>query len=368
MKSSSPGTDVLALIGRYRKAIMGFAALSILFFHEYITLLTPATPFLYDVERYLKRFAFMGVDIFFLLSGMGLTYAIKKSGLGTFYYKRFKRIVIPFLLIGILRAITAHWPFELFIRNVTGFNFWATNMYSLLWFVPAIAAFYLLFPWYYKLMSKTSSKLAFTGAVILIWLLLSMLLADGVRAAGREEFYGFTNRIPVFLIGILLGWMAQNRKLYLKGVSWIFLLLMNAAGFYLAIQTNYNGWSILVPVSNCCIPNLLMAVSLTMLLAKFFDLISRFSPSRILFSFLGFFGMVSLEFYCVQEFLAEQIFPQINTQPPALQNLIIFVAVTVVATALYYFEQGFWKLAELPFTRRKQANQATEPQLKPAKD
>ncbi len=362
MKTNPPsaGTDILALVSKYRKAIMGAAALYVLFFHEYITLLTPETPFFYDVERYLKRFGFMGVDVFFLLSGMGLTYAIAKSGVGRFYYRRFKRIIIPFLLIGILRAVTAHWPFELFVKNVTGYSFWATNMYSLLWFVPAIAAFYLLFPPYYKIMEKMSSKLAFTGAILLLWLLLSMLLADGRKAAGREEFYGFTNRIPVFVIGVLLGWLAQHRKLYIKGISWIFLLLMNAVGFYLAIQTNYFGWFILVPVSNCCIPNLMMAVSLTLLLAKLFELLDRFWASRFINVFFGFFGMISLEFYCVQEFLAEQLFPKINTQPPALQNLIIFVAVTVAATALYYFEMGFWKLVELPFTLKNRSDQKSK--------
>lgn len=349
---SAAGTDILGLVVKYRKVIMGVSALMILFFHEYLTLLTPESPFYY-VERYIKRFSFMGVDIFFLLSGFGLTYAIKKSGVGMFYYKRFKRIAIPFLVIGIFRALTAHWPFELFIKNVTGYSFWASNIYGLLWFVPAIAVFYLLFPLYSKIMNKMSSKIAFTGAVLLLWLLLSMLLADSIRAAGREEFYGFTNRIPVFVVGVLLGWMAQNHKLYIRGVSWMFLILMNAVGFYLAIQTNFFGWFILVPVSNCCIPNLLMAVSLTLLLAKFFDLICRFRVSKAVNLFFGFFGMISLEFYCVQEFLAQQLFPKIATQSPALQNLIIFVAVTVAATVLYYFESGFWMLVELPFTLKK---------------
>lgn len=89
----------LDLISKYRGAIMGFAALWILFFHEWVTLFVNNQVGV-NIEGYLKRIGFCGVDIFLLLSGIGLTFAIRKGNVLTFYYRRIKRILLPFLVMG----------------------------------------------------------------------------------------------------------------------------------------------------------------------------------------------------------------------------------------------------------------------------
>ena len=84
--------SMIAVISKYRKAIMGFAALWILAMHEW-RLLIPYGESFWEREVFLKDIGFCGVDIFLLLSGMGLTYAIKKSSVGRFYFGRIKRIL-----------------------------------------------------------------------------------------------------------------------------------------------------------------------------------------------------------------------------------------------------------------------------------
>ena len=86
--------ETFELVSKYRKAIMGFAALCIMIFHEWIVIF-PTVPVLSVIEAYVKRVSFLGVDIFFFLSGMGLVFAIKKGSLLTYYKNRFKRIIIP---------------------------------------------------------------------------------------------------------------------------------------------------------------------------------------------------------------------------------------------------------------------------------
>jgi len=120
-----------------------------LIFHEY----TPCIG-LYDLQTHFKKIGFVGVDIFFLLSGIGLTYSIKKSTIRRFYYKRFRRIIFPFLAVGILRAVVENWGVRKFIGNITGFNFWTVSIYSFLWFIPAIVMFYLIFPLYNHFLKK----------------------------------------------------------------------------------------------------------------------------------------------------------------------------------------------------------------------
>lgn len=71
---------------KYRTAVMGFAALWIMFFHEGMVLYF-SNPLLYNLERFVKKTGFAGVDIFLLLSGMGLVYAIQKESIPYFYYR-----------------------------------------------------------------------------------------------------------------------------------------------------------------------------------------------------------------------------------------------------------------------------------------
>ena len=54
---------------------MGAAALFILYFHVFIKVIPPEHAAAHFIESRFKRFGYCGVDIFFFLSGMGLTYA-----------------------------------------------------------------------------------------------------------------------------------------------------------------------------------------------------------------------------------------------------------------------------------------------------
>ncbi len=70
-----------AALSKYRGAIMGFAALWIFIFHEYTVLSPVGTP-LYGAAKFIKGIGFAGVDIFFFLSGYGLSFSLSSRGGG----------------------------------------------------------------------------------------------------------------------------------------------------------------------------------------------------------------------------------------------------------------------------------------------
>jgi len=344
---SLPERNDLSLISKYRGAIMGFAAIWILFFHEWIVLSATEETVIGWTERFIKRTGFCGVDIFLFLSGMGLTYAIKKASLGKFYYNRLKRLLFPFLFVAVIRCLNEGWKLSDFIGNVSGYNFYTKTMYSFLWFVPAITTFYILFPAYNTLFSKSSNKLLFTAGAFELWLLLSLILRDDLRG----DLYGFTNRIPIFLIGIYAGWLCQNKKIRFTKTTWIYLFFTMLLGGYLSYLANYKGLYILVPVSNCCIPNMLMAMSLPFLFAKGLDILCTKNCLKIfgngLNKVLCFFGGFSLEFYCIQEWLSGQLKPKfLEDFAPLTVNLLIFACVTIVALLMYYSGRIIWKMVD----------------------
>ena len=350
------------LVSKYRNAIMGIAALWILCFHAWI----PVTPsydpenfkFFSFLEHYLKNIGYCGVDIFLLLSGLGLTYAIKKTSLIKFYYRRLRRIVLPSLVVFIFLWKVFGWSTIEFIQYASGYVFFFENASCILWFVPAIVTLYLFFPLYYKAFDKANNKTLFTASIIAVWFLISLILKDTMRT----DLYGFTNRIPVFLIGILFGYFTQNRKDIVFTVkTYIFLIITLIVGLYLTYLGTLFSYPLILPVGNCFLPNLLIAVSLPFLVAKLLDMAERHLSlfGKGITILLGFFGTFSLESYCVQEWFIKIIPDLINSGISIhLINLGMFFLINATAWVASVIFKYFWELVELPFKKKKAKTKA----------
>ena len=350
------------LISKYRYAIMGIAALWILCFHAWIPVTPAYTPDNFKIfsflERYFKIIGYCGVDIFLLLSGLGLTFAIKKDSLIKFYYRRLRRIVLPSLVVFVFLWKVFGWSTTEFIQNASGYTFYFKNAECTLWFIPAIVTLYLLFPFYYKVFNRAKSKELFTAGTIIVWFLISMILKDVMRT----DLYGFTNRIPVFLIGILFGYLTQNRKNIVFTIeTYICLILTLSLGLYLTYLATMLYYPMILPVGNCFLPNLLIAVSLPFLIAKLLDLADRHLSwfGKGINTVLCFFGTFTLESYCVQEWFIK-IIPDLMTDGISIHliNLGMFFLINATAWVASVLFKYFWELVELPFKKKKAKTKA----------
>lgn len=346
------------LLNRYRGALMGFAALWIYILHEWQTISGEHLRTLW-VETFIKRIGFCGVDIFLFLSGMGVVYSIAKSkNIFAFYGKRLRRIVLPFVFVALLYYGPYGWTPAVFWQNILCISFYSKSMYSFLWFVPAILTFYLFSPLYYHFFIRSSGKIRFTLCALILWLAGTLLVADRLR----YDLFGLTNRIPVFLIGILAGWLAREGHVVFDRLTWGLLTLMLLLGLYLSYLSIYQDMYILVPESNCCVPNLLMSVSLSFLLPRFLSALSgrkRFGLlGKALTGLLSFFGLFTLEFYCIQEWMGDLMLPRILGRYGNLTvNVILFAAVVAAALAMHYLFQFFWILVERIWKTLRNAEQ-----------
>lgn len=336
-----------SLLTHYRGALMGFAALWIYALHEWQTISGEHLRALW-VETFVKRIGFCGVDIFLFLSGIGITYSIAKSkNVFCFYLKKLKRIILPFFVVALLYYRPYGWSPAQFWQNVLCISFYRTSMYSYLWFVPAILTFYLFSPLYYHFFIRSSGKIRFTLCALIVWLACTLLAADRMR----YDLFGLTNRIPVFIIGILAGWLARNGHPVFDRLTWKLLTLMFFLGLYLSYLSIYQDMYILVPESNCCVPNILMSVSLSFLLPGFLFTLNEKKYFRLfgkgLTGLLSFFGMFTLEFYCIQELMGDLILPRISGRYSNLTvNVILFTVVVTAALAMHYLFKYFWIIVE----------------------
>ncbi len=77
-----------------RTFIMGVAMIAIMLFHnQYAT----SVPYIGEV---FKRYGYLGVDLFLLVSGFGIANSLNKNGLKQFYYNRFIRIIPACIISG----------------------------------------------------------------------------------------------------------------------------------------------------------------------------------------------------------------------------------------------------------------------------
>ena len=331
----------MQLLSKYRTQIMGFAALWILIFHVWRPIWY-GHKFLFQLEKFIKIIGYYGVDIFFFLSGIGLTYSINKTNTCKFYYKRIKRIILPFLIIASILKIFNNWTMLEFIKRITFYSFYTESIYRLLWFIPAIVTLYTFFPLYYKVFKKILHKTIFTTAIILI---ISFILVV-FRKWIRPDLYGFINRIPIFILGILLGWKEQNKEITYNKNRYITYMFMLVFGLVIAYFIKMEGWYFLNKKFDVFLPNAFVAISISFLFAKMLESISNYKIGKLIINSLNYMGIMSLELYCAQEVFLSIRYKFSGIKNNFITNIIIFVVVFLLATILYIINRYFWILIE----------------------
>lgn len=326
--------NMQTLVNTNRSAVMGVAALWIFFFHLWIPL---GNHFLFE---FFRATGFVGVDFFFLLSGMGLIYAGEKYTTRVFYIRRLERVFLPYGVMAVVFKFLKGWNLNVFLKNLLCIHFYTRETTSFLWFVPAILTLYFLFPLYYRLFRRAGSKDGFTVAMVLLWLALTGLFTGIPETAAylqRTNMYVFLNRIPIFLTGIYLGWWFRERQPVCSLWGWGMCAVMFVIGMQLIRMTSFQGRSLLVPRPELFLPAYLMSLSGVMLAAKTIQLVSRYGrvPGAWLVKGLTFMGRTSLEFYCVHEEVGERIKALAEGRiSDVVLNLVVFAVSVFAAVAL----------------------------------
>ena len=348
-------TKSIALINKYRGQIMGVSALWILVYHTWYRMFTPETSpkLLYYIELAITKLGYFGVDIFFLLSGIGLSYAIVKYSTKEFLLRRFRRLALPVLIAAAVLAVIDGWSLPRYLFIASGIGFFIGRGFFL-WFISAITATYLLFPVYWRFFSRSRSKLRFTVLFIAAWYLCSI----PALKIFEPVVYSFIERVPQFVLGVLLGWAQQNGGLKPSR------RVINAAALTSAFAGLVLGWlgavhsiGFLSFLPNGFIPGILIAFGFTVLLAELFGLLDRCAAGRGISRFFGFYGLLSLEVYCVQEYLATIVTQAAwNAGIVGLAvNLIEIAAITFSAWLLHIISDGALRLTGRLRSRAKNA-------------
>ncbi len=189
------------LLSRYRGELMGLAMLAVMLFHAYQLPLT-ALPL-----RALRQMGFAGVDVFLLLSGMGIACSLyRREGepVGRYYLRRCRRLLPAYwLVVGLYTGalvLAGRAPASLLFWNLTTLSYWGKIPGGFNWYISAIVVLYLLAPLYFKLFRRCRRRAWLTLAVYLVGYLVYRL----TWSAGLYHLPDFLLRVPDFAMGFLL--------------------------------------------------------------------------------------------------------------------------------------------------------------------
>jgi peptidoglycan/LPS O-acetylase OafA/YrhL len=217
------------LFSKYRSELMGVAMLWVMLFHA-ADLDFGLTPL-----NWLRSAGFGGVDIFILLSAMGLFFSLsaQDQSYSTFMARRASRILpayyivaLPFTLLLIFLG-RAGW--SALFYNSTLLYYWVGCQGAFNWYVAGIMTFYAVTPLCFRVFSRAKHKTFAVILAIFSSLLLCQLLIREDWWRLMDVFY----RIPVFFLGLLLGHFIKEGKKITPPQLFFWFCSLGMGGLYL---------------------------------------------------------------------------------------------------------------------------------------
>lgn len=213
------------LLSQCRGELMGLAMLWIMLYHAFYW--TPQ----WEWGRQVKELGFCGVDIFLLLSALGLAMSLgrRQEGYGAYLKRRLVRVLPLYFLVtgcyGLALRLAGQVDLKTVAWTVSTLFYWFDKPHCFNWYIPALVGFYLIAPLAVKLLSKTR----WPGLVVAVSWSLCFVVYHIREARGIFENNGGTvMRLPVFLLGLMLGlFIAGKKPLKLwHGALWLLLPLL----------------------------------------------------------------------------------------------------------------------------------------------
>lgn len=177
----------------------------------------------------LSNFSGLGVDLFLIMSGFGMTMSALARPVPwlQFYRRRFGAVYLPVIGVVLLCIVLdafllqRSYPLSLTIKNLLGF-FPQADLYkdvnSPLWFITPLLFYYLLFPLFNRRRARVVLPVLFLAlgwVTAQSWFLERLPVTAGVQWLYRLHTYGFA-------IGTLLGTVVfYGQKYITPAIGWL---------------------------------------------------------------------------------------------------------------------------------------------------
>lgn len=306
-----------------KKFLQVIAAFQILFFHLWAPLTST------QIEQFILKTAYVGVDMFFFLSAYSL--AGREIDYVLFLKDRVLKLYAKFAFFTLIMALfSKSFGVIRVVKSLTLIEFFQKGGGAFLWFIPAILILYIIYPLFLKWNSRFK----------VIWVLLIWLIAGvfSEHVLSYTAVFIFTNRIPVILAGYLFKTYCtgnrdaimpdnnkMNRTIQILRRSWVVLiplgvLLLHMYGF--KVRLNF-------PIKDMfyvlAIPSVIGLVTLS-------SYVKKYAVTESL-------GSITLELYAVQMIFGQQILIwayNVFNKNALLTDIFITVVMLLLAYIISY--------------------------------
>lgn len=233
-------------LSTYRNELFSISIISIIFFHfceNFIKNPSLTGIKLLPFKLYFNIVSSIGVEIFVLLSGLGLYFSFRKnSEINGFYFKRFLRILVPYgIFAGVawfVIEIISKGNFWSYIYNFSLLSFW-TNGNIMLWYIAFTLLMYLAFPLIFTIINSEHSG---RNTVITLSVLYVVLFAcENLNKSGFDNIEIALWRIPIFIIGTYFGKLAYEKQKFNVWHYTFFILCLLQKVFYVLMAMLFGG-------------------------------------------------------------------------------------------------------------------------------
>lgn len=268
-----------------------------------------------------------GVDLFLLLSGLGMYYSMTKkpvtsmSDWGGYFKKRLYRLFVPYeiiflpycivlLLLGIYSLSDALW-------SLIAVEYWLFHRGA--WFVSFLIILYLLTPLLYRLLSSKHKWCWMLVLIVVIMAICSIPVGTPSNSNVVHNIQFAFGHTPCFLLGMAAGGDCKNQR----RISPLWLLMLAAAGI-VCLKLSIVGAAVLV---------------IPLLVYLFVCLIKLTMRMKWINGVLLFFGTISLESYLTNITLngiLVKIIPDRISSPIFYGRYLEYFIVVVLGIALAF--------------------------------
>lgn len=286
-------------ISTYRSELMGWSILWIMMLHFTFTQIKPL--------GFFAQYGFAGVDIFMLVSGLGLYYSLHSNqNILLFYKKRLLRIFPTYYLIGFFTSILLFQDsITEYLYRYSTIGFWNGGLYWE-WFIPSIIILYIISPFIkYMLDKRLFVMLSLLSISILV---IAFVFIDQNEILDRVHFF-FLYRIPAFILGMVCAYWIKNNI----STNYYFILILAGIPIFIYFFPkhhqlyNYKYFSLLF-----------LLPFFTLLFIVISKHIKTINPM------IRMIGNASLEIYLVQSIIFYALINELIIIPPIWHDTITF--------------------------------------------
>ena len=308
-------------LSTYRGALMGFAILIIVFYHFCNR---GGTTFIDKVLRGVFSQGYVGVDIFMVVSGLGLTYSmLKNENLREYYIKRWVRIFPFFTFITLVECwIIRGESFGLALLRSTTLGYWFGFPY-IDWYIPALVGLYVIFPLIFHWVVKPRRYWLALGIGILCFI-AGILIAENNWMDWKHM--AFVYRIPDFLMGCMVAVAIKDGYNEKVAIRYVIISAVIGVGIFLSrVGGEHNLW-----FSNLCLTPTYLCV-----LCWLFKKLSSVNWGKHLVVPFAFVGLFSLELYRISSSFERLLTNDVCTEYHYL-FVMLYAAASIALSYLAY--------------------------------